>query len=106
MNSDGSDIRHISFNTNHAFPPSVMANGQIVFSRYESINGDQISLYRTNPDGTGLELYYGANSHATGAHIAGTNDNVIQFLNATQPAAGKLIAIARPFLGTQQGRDI
>jgi hypothetical protein len=41
----------------------------------------------------GLELYYGANSHATGANIAGTNNNVIQFLNARQRADGKLIAI-------------
>jgi len=106
MNADGTGIHQISFNTNHDFAPTVMANGQIVFSRYESINGDQISLYRTNPDGTGLELYYGANSHATGANIAGTNDNVIQFLNARQRADGKLIAIARPFLGTQQGGDI
>jgi hypothetical protein len=83
-----------------------MANGQIVFSRYESINGDQISLYRANPDGTGLELFYGENSHATGADLAGTNTNVIQFLNARQRADGKLIAIARPFLGTQLGGDI
>src|ERR1700722_9853294 len=106
MNADGTGIHQISFNTNHDFAPSVMANGQIVFSRYESINGDQISLYRTNPDGTGLELYYGENSHATGADIAGTNKNEIQFLNARQRADGKLIAIARPFLGTQQGGDI
>jgi hypothetical protein len=83
-----------------------LANGQIVFSRYESINGDQISLYRANPDGTGLELFYGENSHATGANIAGTNNNVIQFLNARQRVDGKLIAIVRPFLGTQQGGDI
>jgi hypothetical protein len=106
MNADGTGIHQISFNTNHDFAPSVMANGQIVFSRYESINGDQISLYRTNPDGTGLELFYGANSHATGANIAGTNINEIQFLNARQRADGKLIAITRPFLGTQQGGDI
>jgi hypothetical protein len=106
MNADGTGIHQISFNTNHDFAPSVMANGQIVFSRYESINGDQISLYRTNPDGTGLELFYGANSHPTGADIAGTNSNVIQFLNARQRADGKLIAIVRPFLGTQQGGDI
>jgi hypothetical protein len=106
MNGDGTNIHQISFNTNHDFAPSVLANGQIVFSRYESINGDQISLYRTNPDGTGLELYYGENSHATGANIAGTNTNVIQFLNARQLANGKLIAIARPFLGTQLGGDI
>ncbi|HEV7614440.1 MAG TPA: hypothetical protein VGO37_21360 [Steroidobacteraceae bacterium] len=106
MNADGTGIHQISFNTNHDFAPSVLANGQIVFSRYESINGDQISLYRANPDGTGLELYYGANSHATGANIAGTNNNVVQFLSARQRADGKLIAIVRPFLGTQQGGDI
>ena len=106
MNADGTDIHQISFNTNHDFAPSVLANGQIVFSRYESINGDEISLYRANPDGSGLELFYGENSHATGANIAGTNNNVIQFLNARQRADGKLIAIVRPFLGTQQGGDI
>jgi Hydrazine synthase alpha subunit middle domain/WD40-like Beta Propeller Repeat len=106
MNADGSGIHQISFNTNHDFAPSVLASGQIVFSRYESINGDQISLYRANPDGTGLELYYGENSHATGSNSAGTNNNVIQFLNARQRADGKLIAITRPFLGTQLGGDI
>ncbi len=107
MNGDGTDMHQISFNTNHDFAPSVLANGQIVFSRWEVTNGvDQISLYRTNPDGTGLELYYGANSHATGASVSGANDNVIQFLNARQRSDGKLLAIDRPFLGTQQGGDI
>jgi Hydrazine synthase alpha subunit middle domain len=106
MNADGTGIHQISFNTNHDFAPSVLASGQIVFSRYESINGDEISLYRANPDGTGLELFYGENSHATGANIAGTSNNVIQFLNARQRADGKLIAIVRPFLGTQQGGDV
>ena len=106
MNADGSGMHQISFNTNHDFAPSVLANGQLVFSRWEVVNGaDQISLYRGNPDGTGVELYYGANSHATGANIAGTNTNVIQFLSARQRADGQLIAIARPFLGTQQGGD-
>ena len=106
MNGDGTDMHQISFNTNHDFAPSVSSNGQIVFSRWESVNGGQISLYRANPDGTGLELYYGANSHATGANIAGTNNNVIQFLNARESPSGKLVAIARPFLGTQLGGDI
>ena len=106
MNADGSNIHQISFNTNHDFAPSVLANGQIVFSRYDTQNGGQISLYRTDPDGTKLELYYGANSHATGASADGTNTNVIQFLNARQRADGKLVAIVRPFLGTQLGGDI
>jgi hypothetical protein len=96
MSADGSNIQQISFNTNHDFAPSVLSNGQIVFSRYESINGDQISLYRVNPDGTGLELFYGANSHATGANNAGTNDSLIQFLSARQRADGKFLALVRP----------
>ena len=106
MNADGTGIHQNSFNTNHDFAPSVLNNGQIVFSRWEVTNGvDQISLYRVNPDGTGLELYYGANSHATGANVLGTNDNVIQFLNARQRPDGQLLAIARPFKGTQLGGD-
>jgi hypothetical protein len=106
MNGDGTNPHQISFNTNHDFSPSVLGNGQIVFSRWEVPNGDEISLFRVNPDGTGLELYYGANSHATGANIAGTNNNVIQFLNARELASGTLVAIVRPFLGTQLGGDI
>src|SRR5450631_1978157 len=107
MNADGSGMHQISFNTNHDFAPSVLSNGQIVFSRWEAVNGaDQISLYRANPDGTGLELLYGANSHATGANAAGTNNNLIQFLSVRQRKDGKLLAIARPFLGTQLGGDL
>jgi|HubBroStandDraft_6_1064221.scaffolds.fasta_scaffold02861_3 hypothetical protein len=106
MNGDGTDAHQISFNTNHDFGSSVLSNGQVVFSRWEGTNGDQISLYHGNPDGTGVELYYGANSHATGANIAGTNNNVIQFLNARQLPNGNLVAIVRPFLGTQLGGDI
>jgi hypothetical protein len=106
MDGDGTHQHQISFNTNHDFAPSVLGNGQLVFSRWESTNGDQISLYRANPDGTGLELYYGANSHATGVNIAGTNNNIIQFLNARELANGTLVAIVRPFLGTQLGGDI
>jgi hypothetical protein len=106
MDGDGTSMHQISFNTNHDFAPSVLGNGQIIFSRWETTNGGQMSLYRANPNGTGLELYYGANSHATGANIAGTNDNVIQFLNARELANGTLVALVRPFLGTQLGGDI
>jgi hypothetical protein len=106
MDADGTSMHQISFNTNHDFAPSVLASGEIVFSRWESTNGGQISLYRTVPNGTKLELYYGANSHATGNNIAGTNNNVIQFLNARELANGTLVSIVRPFLGTQLGGDI
>jgi Hydrazine synthase alpha subunit middle domain/WD40-like Beta Propeller Repeat len=107
MNGDGTRAHQISFNTNHDFSPSVLASGQIIFSRWENTAGaDQVSLYHANPDGSGLELFYGANSHATGANIAGTGTNVIQFLNARELASGTLVAIVRPFMGTQLGGDI
>jgi hypothetical protein len=106
MNGDGTNQHQISFNTNHDFAPSVLGNGQVIFSRWDTANGGTISLYRTNPNGSGLELYYGANSHATGANIAGTNNNIIQFLNSRELANGTLVAIVRPFLGTQLGGDI
>jgi hypothetical protein len=107
MNADGTNIQQISFNTNHDFSPSLLANGQVVFSRWEVVNGtDQISLFISNVDGTGEQLLYGANSHATGANLAGTNNNVIQFLNARQRPDGKMIVIDRPFQNTQMGGDI
>jgi hypothetical protein len=106
MNADGSGIHQISFNTSHDFAPSVLNNGQIVFSRRESSNvGDHINLYRANPDGTGLELYYGQQSHLTGVNIAGTNNNPIQFLNARMRPDNKMLTLIRPDLGTQLGGD-
>ena len=106
MNADGTGMHQVSFNTNHDFSPSILASGQVVFSRWDTENGDAMSLHIANPDGGGEQLYYGANSHATGANIAGTNTNVIQFLNARERADGQLLAITRPFTGTQLGGDI
>ena len=107
MNADGTNIQQISFNTNHDFAPSLLANGQIVFSRWEVVNGtDQISLFTSNVDGTGEQLLYGANSHASGANLAGTNNAVVQFLNARQRADGKMLVIDRPFTNTQLGGDL
>ena len=106
MEKDGTNIHQISFNTNHDFAPSVLADGRIVFSRYDSANGGHISLYRTHEDGTGLELLYGANSHATGTGFGGSTVVPIEFLNARQRADGKLVVMARPFTGTQLGGDI
>lgn len=108
MDPLGTDIRQISFNQSHDRDPSVLASGQVVFSRWDNAPGaaSGISLYRANPDGTGLELYYGANSHATGPANAQGNPTIIQFLQPRAQQNGRIMAVLRPFIGTDFGGDI
>ena len=102
MNADGSDIRQISFNQSHDLHPEVMDNGQIVFSRWDRpFNRNGIHLYRMNPDGTDLELFYGANSHATGTEGAS-----VQFLRPRQRTDGSLLTLKRPFVTEDGAADI
>src|SRR5690606_8011779 len=50
MNADGTDIQQVSFNQSHDFDPSVMANGQVVFSRWDHMgSNNSVNLYRMNP---------------------------------------------------------
>lgn len=108
MNADGSGIHQISFNQSHDRDPTVLASGQVVFSRWDNAPGaaSGISLYRSNPDGTGLELFYGANSHATGPADAQGNPTIIQFLQPREQQNGRVMAVVRPFIGTDFGGDI
>ena len=102
MAADGSGIRQVSYNQSHDLDPAVLPNGQVVFSRWDNAgNNNAVNLYRMNPDGSALELLYGQNSHATG-----TNGQVIQFLSPRPLADGRVMALLRPFSGTQGGGDI
>ncbi len=101
MNADGSDIRQVSYNQSHDLDPAVMPDGRIVFSRWDHAGGNNaVNLYRMNPDGSGLELLYGRNSHATG-----TDGQVVQFLSPRPLADGRIMALVRPFTATQGGGD-
>jgi len=100
MNEDGSGIRQISFNQSHDLDPSVMPDGRIVFSRWENASGSSIHLYSVNPDGSRLELLYGANSHDTGSE-----SSTVQFLAPRARADGQVVSLIRPFDGTDAGGD-
>jgi hypothetical protein len=100
MNADGTGIRQISFNQSHDLDPAVMNDGRIVFSRWENASGSSIHLYSVRPDGAGLELLYGANSHATGS-----GGSIVQFLQPRPRPDGRILALVRPFAGTEQGGD-
>src|SRR5688572_19880049 len=94
MRDDGLDnFKQVSFNQSSDYEPTVLDNGKVLFSRWDhagSVNG--IHLYQMNPDGTELELLYGAESHLTG-----TNNGIVQFVSAREMLDGRIMAIVRPF---------
>ncbi len=99
MNGDGTGIHQVSFNQSHDFDPAVLADGRVVFSRWDAAPGhDEMSLYAMRPDGSQLELLYGANSHKTG-----TEGSTVQFLEPRPMANGHLLARAQPFVAPERG---
>ena len=102
MTADGGDIHQISYNQSHDLDPSVLANGQILFSRWDNAAANsEMNLYRMNPDGTGLELFYGARSHDTG-----TDGATIQFSQPREMPDGRILAVIRPFQVDDNGGDL
>ena len=102
MNSDGSDIRQISFNRNHDLDPTVLSSGEILFSRWNDNSAqDGISLYKIRPDGTEFGPLYGSNSHETGS-----DGSTIQFLQPREMPDGRILAVIKPFTGTGGGGNL
>lgn len=103
INRDGSGIEQISFNQSHDLDPAVLADGTIVFSRWDHAGpgNDQVNLYRMNPDGSNLELLYGNESHDTGA-----NGETIQFMQPRQAEDGRVFSLVRPFADTEGGGEV
>jgi hypothetical protein len=104
MNADGTGIHQITFNQSHDRDATVLANGRVLWSRWDNMPAagrNQMSLYSSNPDGTDLELYYGANSHNTG-----TNNSVIEFVHPHQMQNGTILAIARQFTDVDDGGNL
>jgi hypothetical protein len=108
MDDDGTNIHQISFNQSHDLDPAVLPNGRIVFTRWEHhIDDNQFDLYSVNPDGTDLQLLYGAYSHATGTVDPGTGEpSIVQFLSPRPMQDGRTLALVRPFSGTAEGGDL
>ncbi len=105
MNDEGNDIRQISFNQSHDFYPTVMSSqfaGQILFSRWDNAGANsELNLYKTNPDGSDMELLYGAHSHDTG-----TNNSTVQYSAPREMPDGNIMVVTQPFTGTFGGGDI
>src|SRR5262249_21257884 len=63
MNSDGTNCHQISFDQSHDRNPTVLSNGQILYSRWDHVGDrNQFTIFSVNPDGTNLFVVYGAHS--------------------------------------------
>jgi len=65
MNPDGSGMRQLAFDQEHSWHPAVMANGRVLYTRWEYADlphSNSRMLFLMNPDGTNQRSYYGSNS--------------------------------------------
>lgn len=98
------DIIQVSYNQSHDLDPIVLAgSGRILFSRWNNMGGrNDVSLYSMNPDGSDLQLYYGAHSHRTGQDPNAD----IHFSKPQEMQDGRILAILRPLVTSFGGGDI
>ena len=65
MNPDGSAVRRLCFDQDHNFYPSIMADGRILYTRWEYTDIAHAftgRLMAMNPDGTGQRAHYASGS--------------------------------------------
>lgn len=92
MNSDGTNIKQISFNQSHDRNPVVLQSGEIMYSRWDHVGErNQFSIFFTNPDGTNLFVLYGAHSPGN------------SFLHPREMQNGKIVSSLMPLSGTSEG---
>ncbi len=93
MNDDGSDVRQLCFDQDLDLHPSVLPNGQVIYSRWDYTGIMHIylrPLMVMNPDGTSQRAVYGSNSHYP---------NSLFFPRAIPGEKNKLLAILAGYHG-------
>ena len=93
MNADGSDVRQLCFDQDLDLHPSVLPNGQVIYSRWDYTGIMHIylrPLMVMNPDGTSQRAVYGSNSHYP---------NSLFFPRAIPGEKNKLVAILAGYHG-------
>jgi hypothetical protein len=117
LSPDRQNIQQITYNLGHDLWPETLRDatpldgplgagtiaqqGRILFSRWDN-SGGGMALYTVNADGTGLQLYYGARSHA-----AGIDGNDVQFTHPHEMQDGRILTLTRPFnQDTDLGGDL
>jgi len=108
MNADGTHVHQITFNPSHDQQATVLQSGRVLYSRWDHAPGhDAMSLYTVNPDGTDVELYYGANSHLTGTPAPGTSTpTVVEFMQPHEIQGGGVMSLIREYTGVDDGGNL
>ena len=95
MKDDGTGIEQITYNQSHDLQPSVLQNGQILYTRWDQIgNHDNLSFYTANPDGTQVERHYGYIS--MNIQPVGMDEPMNRLLHPQQMLDGRIAAILKP----------
>jgi len=96
MNADGSGMRQLGFDQDNDLNPAVLANGQVIFSRWDYSGTMHIylrPLMAMNPDGTLQRAVYGSNSYYP---------NALYFPRAIPGAPTRLAAILSSYHGVNR----
>ncbi len=102
MNDQGGDIKQISFNGSHDMQATVLSSGEILFLRWDAINGhDQLSLYKSDQNGQNVQLYYGFHTQNTGTNAS---DGV--FMQPRELQDGRIVVVLQPRDSSQLGGDV
>ncbi|TGD75624.1 hypothetical protein E4634_01675 [Mangrovimicrobium sediminis] len=97
----GEELTQISFNRSHDLDPTVTADGEILFSRWNNSTGDHISLYRIRPSGAGLMPVYGFHSEN-----GGTEGARIAYAYPRELDDGRLATLTRGYRPASLGGEI
>lgn len=117
MNADGTGIHQITFNPSHDIDSYLLPSGRVLFSRWDNTpgrtGGSAIHLYSVNPDGTDVELLYGAQSHTTSSTNPSDASScpagltcAVQFVKTRPLQNGRMLALTRPIADADFGGNL
>jgi len=100
VSEDGFEIEQISYNQSHDINPSVLADGRILFTRWDNFSTSKASWYTIEPSGFNLQPFYGHNSQTD------DNDLALRYGAAVQLDDGRLLHIQKTTPNAHYGGDI
>ncbi|GAB1258592.1 hypothetical protein NBRC116494_30940 [Aurantivibrio plasticivorans] len=98
---DPSTLEQITFNQSHDIHPTMIADGRILFLRWDRYGNNNLSLYTVNPDGSDLQFQYGYHSQNTG-----DNDSQAVFSQPRELLNGRILVNLRPRTDNRLGGDM